>query len=105
MVSATEKLHASRSGHFHGRASPQRPDLASCTEHLLDGLERDGQMMGVAGERKKAVFRVERGGLIVDRLHLDRPKGDLAGEAEAASSSSTTTRDDMRKRPVRDPCV
>src|SRR5437763_2385281 len=41
-------------------------------------------MMRIAGERKKPVLRVERGGLIVDRFHLDGPKSDLAGNTEAA---------------------
>ena len=41
-------------------------------------------MVRVAGKRKKTVFPVKRRGLTVDRLHLDRSKSDLAGDAEAA---------------------
>ena len=57
---------------------------SSRPEYLLHSLDSDGQMIGIARERQKPVFRLERGGLIVDRLHLDRPKGDLAGNAQAA---------------------
>src|SRR5208337_3902545 len=48
------------------------------------GLERDGKMMGIAGKGKKSILGIERGGWIVDCLHLNRSKGNLAGDAEAA---------------------
>jgi hypothetical protein len=55
----------------------------SSTEHLLDSVKREGQMVGVAGEGKKPVLGVEGSGLIIDSFDLDRPKGDLVGDAKA----------------------
>ena len=46
------------------------PDFAfSRREPPRQSPDRDGEMARVAGERKKTVFSVEGGGLIVDRLH------------------------------------
>src|SRR5881227_1028427 len=57
--------------------------VVSGTANLLDRLKREGQMIGVAGERKETELGVEGGGLIIDRFDLDRPKGDLLGDAKA----------------------
>ncbi len=56
----------------------------SVAENLFNGLQRDGQMVRVAGESKKTVFPVERRGAVVDRLYLDRSKSDLASDAETS---------------------
>src|SRR5262245_19701724 len=68
------------------RLSPPRVH-ASRTENFLDGLQRKGQVMRVARERKKPVLPVECGGLVVDGFHLDRPEGDFASDAESAVKS------------------
>ena len=72
----------------HCRADRRLAD--SIADDFLDGRHRDGQMTGIAGERQKSVLGVKRNGLIVDCLHFDRSKGNLARTRRQRSKASSS---------------
>jgi hypothetical protein len=75
-------LAAERGPHRAATGSPQQ-SFASTAENILDRFQRNCQMVRVAGKGKKAVFQIEASRAIVDCLHFDRSKSDLARNADA----------------------